>query len=149
MPERQPIIKAGLSVGFLAVSAVAILILLSGCSNAEQNAEDEPAVVEEIPPFVEEEAPPVSEASIIEVFKDQAGEDWEVIVDMPGEVLTVYFTIPVGLPSYEPLATNLLIALNQVNEQLGTAFDLELRGLQEVGGELILTIVDGEVVFQP
>jgi len=141
MPQRKPSYKAGMSVGFLATSVVAIAILLQGCSASEPP-------VETAPPVVEIEAPQAAEADIAASFKAHAGESWEVVVDEPQQLLTVYFSIPVGLPSYEPVAENLLAALEQVNEEKGTNFDLELRGLKEEGGELILTIIDGEIVFQ-
>lgn len=141
MQERKTSYKAGMSVGFLATSLIAMTILLQGCSSADAPADNEPTVVEV-------ETPAAVETDIAELFKAHAGSDWEVMVDPSQGLLTVYFTLPVGLPSYEPVGENLLEALGHVNEVQGTTFDLELRGLKSEGGELILTIVDGEIVYQ-
>ena len=141
MPKRKPGYGTGLSIGFLAVSVIAIAVMLQGCSAPVQEEESPPVLVQP-------EAPSISESSIIEVFKEQAGSDWNVEVDLSRQLLTVYFISPVGLPSYEPLADNLLVALEQVNEETGIAFDLELRGVQEEGGELLLAIENGIVAIE-
>lgn len=141
MPERKPGYKTGVSLGFLAVSVVAVAIMLQGCSAPVQE-EESPSVL------VQPETPSVSESSIVQVFKEQAGPDWNVEVDLSKQLLTVYFISPVGLPSLEPLAENLLVALEQVNEETGIAFDLELRGVQEEGGELLLAIENGIVAIE-
>lgn len=85
--------------------------------------------------------------AIIEAFKSHAGDTWQVELDETDQLLRIYFTMPVGLPSYEPVANNLLGALEQLNEEKGTNFDLELRGQREEGGKLILSIIDGKIIF--
>ena len=86
-------------------------------------------------------------SAIIEAFKNQAGDFWQVEVDEANQVLNVYFTAPVGLPSFEPVANKLLGALEQLNDEKGTNFNLELRGQKEAGGKLLLSITDGKITY--
>lgn len=124
------------------IALLGLTVLLAACSPV---VEEE--TVEEIPPIAElpEVEPLPTSESVVELFTQKIGNGWDVSADMDEQLITVWFTIPVGLPSLDPIAEKFLGALNELNAETGLDFNLELRGLKDEGGALMMAIQNGDV----
>jgi len=84
---------------------------------------------------------PQAPTSINNRLKELMGDVWEFQINDTTNTITAKLTMPIGLPSIEPLTNKFLSALAIIEAEYGTSYDLEWRSQDD--NSLVLTIQDG------